>query len=357
VSEILALEALHRAAQARLGLAAAFLAQIEWEKVAPLKAATTSDEWLQTSLKVITAARKMSRKLAIGYYQLARALETGRTLGAPEGSTNTAATTLGALRKNFRDAAIDVAALPSTRSRSDDPDIQWFEDTLQDMDTRQVRMPEVPMEHLIQALMDAEEDNDTQPVQIDKYEWDAPMTFEEVESAYRELLRKQAVEHIVTAVEQVRANDDLTPAAALAQIEASHGAAGSLGSGSVDAGGIDAGRDIINNAISKDRTVKLIARSTGADPCGFCSRLAGGFSKPGDGDEEVLKFHIHCHCQPLARWVEASALPPLNAYFERKWDEVTRGLSGNEARKAWRRWIYAQRKANPDAPHGVPINP
>ena len=43
-SEVLALEELHQAAQARLGLAAAYLSLIEWESVSSLNAAATATE-------------------------------------------------------------------------------------------------------------------------------------------------------------------------------------------------------------------------------------------------------------------------------------------------------------------------
>jgi hypothetical protein len=369
-AEILALEQAHRAAQARLGLAAAFVALVEWENVQPLNAASTSSDWLVKSLLVITAIRKMSRKLAISYYQLARAVETGRTLGVPEGSTPDNVT-LGTLRKNFRDNVIDVAALPSTRTRSDDPDIQWFEEALRaaDESSRSIRMPDLRVDPLIQKLLDVEGTNDTSPVEIDKYEWEDPMTFEEVDRTYRRLLRQQAVEHTIASVELIRANEDLSPSLALEQIEASHAASASLGSGSVDMAGIDAGREAIDAAVRSDTLVKLVARGTGPDPCAFCAMLASrGFVFTGatsgvgaNADqsvgEEIKKYHIHCKCYPIVRWVHASTLPELNAYFKEKWTDVTDGFHGNEARKKWRRWIYAQRKANPDAPHGVPINP
>ena len=111
-SEVLTLEELHQAAQSRLGLLAAYLSLAEWETVSALNAAATATEWLARSLRVIVAIRKMSRELAISYYQLSRALETGRTLGVPEGSTGDV--TLGDLRKNFRDNVLDVASLPSS---------------------------------------------------------------------------------------------------------------------------------------------------------------------------------------------------------------------------------------------------
>jgi len=361
-SEVLALEELHQAAQARLGLAAAFLALAEWETVSSLNAAGTAAEWLLKSLRAITAIRKMSRQLAISYYQLARALETGRTLGVPEGSTGDV--TLGELRKNFRDAALDVASLPSTRTRSDDPDIRWFEETLRAQDAqgienaRSVRIADVPVDPLIQNLMDVEGQDDIRPIQIDEYEWPEAMSYEEVEEAYRRLLRKQAVDHSTDAVKTIRADEDLTPDLAITQIEVAHAAAGSIGSGTVDAVGMEGGREVINRAIQDDKLVKAVARGTSSDPCAFCAMLASrGFvyksEKTAFVGDDVEKVHINCHCFPIVRFTRQSELPEMNRYFQEKWPEVTAGYYGLEARKAWRRWIYAQRKANPSAPHGA----
>ena len=361
-SEIAALEELHQAAQARLGLAAAYLALAEWEGVSSLDAAATAAEWLVKSLRAIAAIRKMSRQLAISYYQLARALETGRTLGVPEGSPNDV--TLGDLRKNFRDNALDVASLPSTRTRSEDPDIRWFEETLRAQDargtenSRSARIADVPVDPLIQNLLDVEGHDDTRPIKIDEYDWPEAMSYEEVDRAFRDLLRKQAVEHSASAVKTIRANEELTPDKAITQIEEAHAAAGSLGSGSVDAFGMDGGRTVINQAIREDRLVKLVARGTSADPCAFCAMLASrGFvyksEKTAYVGDDVEKVHINCHCFPIVRWTRESKLPEMNSYFQEKWQEVTRGLSGRDATRAWRRWIYAQRKANPSAPHGA----
>src|SRR4029453_15356168 len=105
--EVFALERLHQAAQARLGIAAAFLSLAEWEQVTATSAQATSAAWLEASLLTIVAAGKLSSQLAIAYYRLARALETGRTLG---GTGEIIA--LSTLRRDFRDLTIDIAALP-----------------------------------------------------------------------------------------------------------------------------------------------------------------------------------------------------------------------------------------------------
>jgi hypothetical protein len=366
--ETLALERVHQAAQARLGIAAAFMALAEWENVHALKneddAAATA--WLVVSLRILTAVQKMSRELAISYYQLNRALETGRTLGAPINSPETDVT-LGQLRKTFRNYALDVAALPSPHTLSSDPDIRWFEEQLKERDmpdapNRLVRLEDAQVDPLIQNLLDVEGSNNSEPVTIDKFTWEPPMTFEQVDEEFRDLLRKQAIERSVDKTKALRSSTELTPGQALRQIEESHAAAGSIGSGTVDALGMEGGRQAIDTAIRKDKRIKLVARGTGPDPCAFCAMLAsrgfvytGTTSGVGDGTEgeEIKKFHVNCHCYPIVRFVNTSdTLPPINAYFQEKWYEVTANYSGHDAVKAWRRWIYAQRKANPLNPHG-----
>lgn len=362
--EVLAAERLHQAAQARLGFAAAFVALAEWQAVSALNGSGSAD-WISNSLKVILAIRKMSRRLAVRHYQLVRALEIGRTLGVPEGSPNsTKETTLGDLRSSFRDAALDVAALPSPRTRSDDPDIRWFEEKLAsippDKVPNAVHLDDVEVDPLIQNYLDKEGADNLTDIKVDKYDWPRDYSAEEVDRAFRNLLRKQAVDDTAEKVRNLRSSPDISPDEAITGIEEAHSVGGSIGSGTVDFAGVDAGRDAIIAAIKGDRLVLAVARGTGPDPCAFCAMLASrGFvyrseATAGVSDDEVFqKYHIHCHCYPIYRWLKVSELPPLSQYFKTQWPIVTAGHSGNEARKAWRRWIYAQRKANPDAPHGA----
>jgi hypothetical protein len=361
--EVQAIDQLHQAAQARLGFAAAFVALAEWQAVSKLNPNDTGASWLTNSLLVIVAIRKMSRRLAVAHYQLVRALETGRTLGVPEGSpATTTSTTLGGLRRNFRDAAIDVAALPSPRTRSDDPDIRWFEEKLAatppDVVPDAIHLDDVEVDPLIQRLLDQEGTNDSDPVTVDRYQWPDDWSRQEVDDAFRALLRKQ-IKDAADKVKDLRSSPDITPDEALSGIEEVHSVHGSIGSGTVDAAGINAGRDAVNRAIRSDRLVLAVARGTGPDPCSFCSMLASrGFVFKDDitagvSDDVTRVFHTHCHCYPVYKFVKDSQLPPLSQYFKTQWPIVTRGYAGREARKAWRRWIYAQRKANPDAPHGA----
>lgn len=359
--EILALEQLHQAAQARLGLAAATLSLAEWQAVNALHATETAAEWLAHSLRMVTAVRKMSRALAISYYQLTRALGTGRTLGVPEGSTG--GVTLGLLRSNFRNQALDIASFPSTRTRSDDPDIKWFEDALAG-NGRLDLTKNAGIDSKLQHFMDVEGHNDSGQIPVDSFDWTKDLTLEDVTRAYEGTLQK-GIDRTADDVKALRKDTTLTPDQAITQIEKAHEAAGSIGSGTVDAIALEGGRSPLDQAMRHDRLVKLVARGTSGNPCAFCAMLASrGFVYAGDvnaggegfgsaNQDEIKKFHIHCHCFPIVRFERVSQLPDLNIYFREKWNEVTKGKSGQDAVNAFRRWIYAARKANPLAPHGV----
>lgn len=357
--EILALEQLHRAAQARLGLAAAYLSLVAWGGVSALHPAETSAEWMSHTLRAITAVRKMSRDLAVSYYQLARALGAGRTLGVPEGSTP-GGVTLGVLRKNFRDRAIDVASIPSGRTRSTDPDIQWFEDTLKQMEadgdsnSRSIRFQDSQIDPLIQHYLGVEGPNDSDPVPVDPFDWAPDKSLEDVTKAYEDVLRQHAIKRSTESLDKTRSDTTLTPDQAIKQIEETHAGAGSIGSGTADAAGTEGGRDVLDQGIRSDKLVQRVARETSGDPCYLCAMLASrGFVYRSEASAMAF-HHLHCHCFPIVRFELQSSLPPLNSYFQAKWKEVTAGYSGKGAIKAFRRWIYAQRKADPLAPHGVP---
>jgi hypothetical protein len=365
-AEVLALERLHQAAQARLGIAAAFLSLAEWQAVAATSATATATLWLESSLRAITAVSKLSLALAVAYYRLARALETGSTLGVPEGSSTDSILTLGDLRKDFRDLAIDVAALPEPRSRSEDPDIRWFEENLRrhgDQEAslnRSIQLGDAEVDPLIQNLLDVEGSDDSKTITVDEFEWPEEPTLDKIDDAYRDLLREQAIDKVADKVKDLRKDTELTPAQLLDQLEDAHSVAGSIGSGTTEAAGLKAGRDAISGAIREDKKIIAVARGTSGDPCAFCAMLASrGFvykseatAKVGGDIAEIEKVHVHCKCFPIVRFIRESELPELNRYFQAKWKEETAGYSGTDALNAFRRWIYRARKANPDDPHG-----
>lgn len=380
LSEIEAIEEAHRAAQARLGIVGAYLALADWNTVSAVAAAETAAGWLSRSLRMIVGIRRYSRRLAQSYYQLARALETGRSLGMPEYSDDPEAVTMSGLRQQYLDLLLEVATL-DTEKPTANPEGAWLHERLveettaaeHDENRRKIRLEASTLDPHIQNLLDASDDKDSK-VEVDEFDWLDDLTDEEVEQAFGQLLTANAVDKQRDAVKALRGNDELTPDEVLDRAAESHGNAGAMGAGKVDKFGISAGRDAIDDAIRNDGRVEKFARKLGPNPCHFCAMLAsrGWVYTKGSGSTtkrrttvagkeatfeegldgrplDVRKYHDNCHCTIISRWELQSKLPQQNQFYKTQWPIVTKGLAGNDAMNAWRRWIYANRREALDA--------
>jgi hypothetical protein len=374
LTEIEAIEEAHRAAQARLGIVGAYLALADWTTVSAVAASETSAGWLARSLRMIFGIRRYSRRLAQSYYQLARAVETGHTLGLPEYSDDPAAVTMSGLRKQYTDLLLEIATIDTEKPV--DAEGAWLHDRLleelaaaeHDANRRKIRLDASGLDPYIQNLLDAEDDGDS-GVEVDEFDWLDDMTEQEVADAFAKLLVKNAVAIQQDAADTVRQNEDMTPGEALDALNESHGNAGSMGAGKVDKYGISAGRDAIDDAIRHDGRVEMFARKCGPNPCYWCAMLAsrgfvykkssgsttkrtttvggaaGNFEEGLDGRPlDVRKFHDNCHCTIISRWDLQSKLPQDNQFYKDAWKDVTAGLGGKAAMSAWRSWMYARQR-------------
>lgn len=357
-TEIAALEEAHRVAQARLGQFAGYLALLEWEGVNPANPAGTAARWTATALRLIAAARRKSRRAAVAYYRLARALDTGFTVPIP-GAEGGGKTTLDALRKEVTDALLDIAGLDTEKGIYDNEDEDFFESLARD------GIPGSPfdgtsIDQQIQDLLDAMGSDGS--VKIDAgFEWE-PMVLqgEALETAYKGLLEALVLDHQKNKVGKMPA--DMTPQETLEWLQEGHGKTGVIAAGIVDQAGIDAGRDTITSAMGRDSKVRTVARGTSPGACGFCTMLAsrgwayvsasaaGSRSKSkqekaiaeGQADDgEIHKYHPHCHCYPIVRWVDGADLPESNAYYNKMWRIVVENYPGKDAFNSWRNWIDA----------------
>lgn len=375
LSEIEAIEEAHRAAQARLGIVGAYLALAEWNTVSATAAAETAATWLARSLRMIVGIRRYSRRLAQSYYQLARALETGRSLGLPEYSADPDAITMSGLRRQYVDLLLEVATLDTERPEAN-PEGAWLHEQLleqiaareNDGNRRKVRLEDSKLDSYIQDLLDATGAEDSS-VEVDEFDWLDDLTDEEVEGIFGRLLLQNSVDIQSGSADAIRRNEELTAEEALDALQEAHENAGSLGAGKVDKYGISAGREAIDDAIRNDGRVEKFARKTGPNPCHFCAMLASrgwvyskssavttrrtetvagneaSFEEGPDGRPlDVRKYHDNCHCTIISRWELQSQLPASNAFYQAQWPIVTKGLSGNAAMNAWRRWIHARRR-------------
>lgn len=352
--ELRAVEEAQRAAQARLGLLAAYLVLRDWGG-GEGSITQTASGWISPALRIIMAVRKKSVRLARRYYRLARALETGSTLGLPDSMVEGSKIKLGVLREEYREVLEEIAAL-GTDATSEDPDEKFFEQQAQankpdpnkPKGSREELFDAVDLESYIDEWLAAEDDNDGDFIDVDDFDWAlTDDEEEELKKIFEEAIRKDVIEvgdRRIKEIRQTKAETDDT----IAKLNQQHEDSGSHAAGRVDRYGIQAGRDAIDDAIRFDRKVKLVARGLGPNPCSFCAMLASrGFvyankrsatTAAGDGNS-IKRYHDNCHCYPIVRWVDASELPAANSWLQEQWPLVTDGMSGANARNAWRRWF------------------
>jgi len=94
------------------------------------------------------------------------------------------------------------------------------------------------------------------------------------------------------------------------------------------------GRDTIIESVAADTQVSRWQRVTSGEPCAFCAMLAtrGAVFSANTADFEA---HDHCSCSAEAAY-EGSAMPLTSQRLASQWDNVTAGLSGDDALNAFR---------------------
>lgn len=355
-SELEAISAAHRAAQARLALAIAYLSQVEWASVSATFPSATAAGWLERTTRAIIVGRRRSLELAKSYYQLSRALDTGFVLGMPdlpEGSE----ITLSALRGHFVGLLEQTAQLGFGETGLGGPDDQWVERLLAEgLEPSNARHDQFLRSDLgdtidrVKAAMGTEDSL----LGVDRWRWAPDFPDDYLARRITPELRKRAVEAL-EAKNRKRKQQELTKQERARKAAEDHRTSGSSGAGIVDQLVIQGGRNMLVSVVRSDARAKLVARGTSSNPCGFCAMLASrgfvyvsaataGFTAGGVSD-----IHPNCHCFPIIRWVDVDndQLPALNQYFMDMWPKITAGYSGAAARRIWRNWI-AQRTTGID---------
>jgi hypothetical protein len=380
--EVLAIEEAHRAAQARLGIAGAYLSMRDWSSVSTTAPAGSSDAWLTRSLSMIKAIRRKSVRLARAYYQVARALETGYTLGLPEFSDDPDQLTMADLRQQYLDVLLEVADIDvptdperkSTVPTVTDSDELFLEAQLQHTTSpitvgeRQMDFETTDLEDYIQDLIAAtDHDDDDTPIKVDEFEWPEDEPWESIEEIFADELQAAAQQR-EAKLDRIRKDEELSAKQAFAKAQEVHDATGSVNAGAVDKAGIDAGRELLDRVSQKDPRVMMWARITGPNPCAFCAMLASrGFvylskqraSLGGrSAGKELDSYHPNCHCSFIMRWsdIDDPTAPARTAHYMDLWDKEMRGGRKVQRRGTkddtlnhWRRLIAKERREAMDA--------
>lgn len=106
-------------------------------------------------------------------------------------------------------------------------------------------------------------------------------------------------------------------------------------SGEVTRHVLNGSRETLLRSIQADRQALGFARVTSGSPCYFCAALAGRgavYSEASVG----FRAHSHCSCSSEPVYSREATRPGRGREFAQLWNESTRGLSGQDAVRAFR---------------------
>lgn len=347
LQELQALEESHRAAQARLGLLASYLSGKMYRE-------GEGGNWLAFAVLIILVVRRKSRRLYKAYYQYARALETGYTLGLPEGVEGGTRVRLSALREQYDEILEEIAELgysvnPNEKNDSD-PDETEFEelayDEFPEEGEEEGTFLEVDIEEYIDEWRETIASDPDRWIDVDQYDWDEIWEFlDDLYDNLEQVLQEDIIdanEQMMEKLSEQRDNIIDFEQKRKEQEEKNRNKA----AGRVDRYAVNDGRRVTAEMIPIDRRIKMVARGLGPNPCSFCAMLASrGFvyrssvsATAAGGSSSIKRYHDNCHCYPIVHWVDARELPAANAWLQEQWPQVTRGTSSKNARRTWRKW-------------------
>ncbi|MDG4532564.1 hypothetical protein [Streptomyces sp. AV19] len=310
----------HWRAQARIGAGVSAVALAQWSRVSPLALAVSGRAWLAVVLALVRRERARSRETAAAFLRLYRAVETGRTLPPLDGGDGDDVVTLGELRE------------------------EWARQS------ETVRLPER---------------DDGERVRVDEFDWPEEPEDDHDRAAVVSLVAT-GTGRVQRELEALAEPDDEGPGRLddpriLAELDALMGRAGAQAAGVADREALRGGRAMLDAASRADRRVIGWARVTDGDPCAWCAMLASrgavyrsravagirglnGHDLPPVQRDDLEKYHPMCHCQTVPVYSRAEFMSEQARSYWQQWQDVTRGASGPEALRAWRRHFDAQRR-------------
>lgn len=294
--------------------------------------------WLERALDTTRQSRGRSRLLSGRYVRLLRALRVGRTLPPLLPEPPRERVTIGELR---RDLLADSGEAPEVWPEDDeavpvDEDFVWPEEDVEDVERAATVSLVVTGPVRVQRGLNALQE-DAQRGRLDDADFLAEMS---------QLMRD----------------------------------AGATAAGAAEREALRGGRDLLTESSRTDRAVMGWARVTDGDPCWFCAmltsrgavyrnfwtaRYSGRVSRrrggppaaPGGWEDwspermaewEVSRgldrFHDNCHCTLVPVYSRTDWVPEASREFRELYYASTRGLTGPEARAAFRAAIEARRR-------------
>lgn len=357
-TESIAVDAAFEAALLAIGVESIEDALALWEDVPAGSTAAVAADWLAKAVALMMSHRTQARDLAVAYYRLARALRTGTTIPDPNHPTPDASTiTLSTLRFEFEQA---VNAAPHGGAGSPAPS------------TPTTDTPETPQAGT-EGSSDEGGDTEIPIEQIDGIEEIEPDLSSQAEEQVRELLTNLGPVHQEKLASKIDTNKPAKEVDVARQD--AHDRAGARQASAAEHTVLNGGRGTVFSLAEKDRRViGWVRASRTGTPCGFCAMLIsrGPMLKDQNGDpvreaqvyssersatytDDGDLYHLNCHCYAvpiysMAQWNNDPKYD-LNRQYAVLWPKVTDGLSGDDALRAWRRFIDAQNadQSNPPA--------
>lgn len=311
-----------QAAVAAMGLQVFSESVAGFQQVPPtpgVAVSAASGAWLIRAVRHVMDRRIAARELALAYYAYSRALMTGSTIALP-GVATEQESTLDGLRRRFESLAqalggsVALAAAGSRTARSDGSTTVKI-DTLPDL-AKSLNQLEADA-----AKQVAENLHVLGPQNLDGK---LKVNGEKV-ATVTQLDDHRAKTHADVGNRQ----------AASASRNAMNGARGSLF--------LAADRD--------NKVIGYVRMSRTGTPCGFCAMLIsrGVVYRSAATAGEMDQYHDNCNCFAVPVFsmsqYESDDIFALNREYHDLWPIVTKGLGGDAALAAWRRYFREQAKS------------
>lgn len=99
-----------------------------------------------------------------------------------------------------------------------------------------------------------------------------------------------------------------------------------------------AGRDAVTALVANDQKAVGWSRITSGMPCAFCAMLASRGPVYKTEKQAGFRAHNHCACTAMPVFRKADGRTPDAKALYEAWKRVTKGQSGADAFRAWRRY-------------------
>lgn len=332
-----------------------------WEDLPVGAKADTAARWIDTAIKYVMTRRIKARELALSFYRLSRALQTGKTIADPF-HPDPEYVTMGQLREAFESLAGEALEAPAKTPVDDGSS--------------------APSEAAETDVEAPDGDITTEAPDVDEDDWDWTEVVDDDE--------RILVEEIAELEQAIRQSDEDSEAALEASLEyfqhleqkhlqqvkdreeaqAIHDAAASKAAAEIAKQVQNGARGAVYDAGSNDpRVIGWIRVSRTGTPCGWCAMLiargftkkngryllyksskSGGGSLNDDGSREanVDEWHPNCNCYAWPVYsvnhLKTSPLFAINREYAGLWPKVTEGRHGKDALSAWRKHFRQRAK-------------